>query len=334
MKHKILLVDDERNILNSLKRELTNELYQVLTADNGYEALKILQENNIALIISDMRMPEMDGVTFLKQAEQINEKTVKIILSGYADSKTILAAINDGHIYRFIVKPWDRKELSVIVKQALEYYDLKNDKENLIIELNKKNEQLLKLNSNLDAIVANRTRELAAKDKILHYFLKLNPFKESLDFLLKTFFEVIPQDKIIFMKFNDSDNLQIIKSLLKENKVITDNTIQIKSLINTSVFKRFYSSNIFTNKNCQEEIKVQLEKINICNFIIIPVKNQHTSFGLLITSLPNEKNVNDEMIEKIRSFTLYLTMMLNDYSIVGDMDGLYKNVDNILKELQ
>jgi two-component system probable response regulator PhcQ len=139
---RILIVDDEENILNSLKRLFRKEPYEILTAINGEEGLKILDDHQVDLIISDLKMPEMSGIEFLKKAKQKNPVPLRIMLTGHADLKSIIEAIDQGEIYRFLLKPWDDEELKMTIKQALDYYYL--SKENrILVKTVKKQSQIL-----------------------------------------------------------------------------------------------------------------------------------------------------------------------------------------------
>jgi len=124
MKDTILLVDDEKSILNSIIRLFLNEKYEILTAASGKEALQIMEENDVSLIISDHRMPEMTGVEFLSLAKDIAPDAIRIMLTGYADLEASINAINEGEVYRFITKPWNDEELLITVKRALEHREL------------------------------------------------------------------------------------------------------------------------------------------------------------------------------------------------------------------
>jgi len=128
---KILIVDDEENILNSLKRLFRKEDFQILTAKSGDEGLIILDENEVDLIISDLKMPFMSGVEFLSKAKQKNPAALRIMLTGHADLKAVLDAIDKGEVYRFLLKPWDDEELKIAIKQALDFYHLQ--KENKVL---------------------------------------------------------------------------------------------------------------------------------------------------------------------------------------------------------
>ncbi len=124
MTEKILIVDDEILLLNSLKREL-NLQYTVETADSGAEGLtKIMSDGPYAVIVSDFRMPKMDGIKFLTQAMEIAPDSVRIMLTGNADLPTAIEAINTGHIFRFLSKPCSGKQLTQSLDAALRQYQL------------------------------------------------------------------------------------------------------------------------------------------------------------------------------------------------------------------
>jgi response regulator RpfG family c-di-GMP phosphodiesterase len=157
----ILCVDDEANILNAMRRLLRPHGYNVLTAPSGADGLDVLAATAIDLVISDMRMPEMDGAHFLEQVKARSPDTVRVLLTGYADLSSTVAAINAGGIYRYIAKPWDDKALLDILKDALTRKLLEREKARLEQLTFDQNEQLKALNETLEAKVRARTRELA-----------------------------------------------------------------------------------------------------------------------------------------------------------------------------
>lgn len=118
-KYSILCVDDENNILKALQRTFFNLPINIHTALSGKEGLDILEKEKIDLIITDYRMPEMDGIEFLKKAIIISPETERIMLSGYSDLEVTIAAINEGAIHKYITKPWDNKEFSTVVMDIL-----------------------------------------------------------------------------------------------------------------------------------------------------------------------------------------------------------------------
>ncbi|NRT37242.1 PAS domain S-box-containing protein [Clostridium beijerinckii] len=146
-KYTILLIDDELANLEALTRLLEEE-YDVIKAENGFEALNILKDEScskkINLIISDQRMPGMTGVELLKQTISIVPNAIRIILTGFMDVKDIIDSINEGHIYKFLLKPLEADELLISVKRALETYELKMKNIKLIDELKQTNKKLKK----------------------------------------------------------------------------------------------------------------------------------------------------------------------------------------------
>ncbi len=117
----ILLVDDEKNVLRAISRMLFDENYHILTAVTGVEALETLKNNEVDLIISDQRMPEMTGIEFLKKARILHPTVIRVMLTAYTDFNAIMEAINDAGIYKFILKPWDENELKTTIKRALDW---------------------------------------------------------------------------------------------------------------------------------------------------------------------------------------------------------------------
>ena len=152
-KPTILLVDDEESILNSLRRLLRGQPYDVVLAGSGAQALDIMAARPVDLVMSDARMPGMDGAELLSRVHQLYPATSRILLTGYADLTTIIKAINDGQIHRYISKPWNDEELPLVLHQALEHRRLERLSE-------EQNAQLKVLNATLEKRVAARTAEL------------------------------------------------------------------------------------------------------------------------------------------------------------------------------
>lgn len=133
-KYNILLVDDEEDNLALLYRTLRGT-YNLERTTSPLKALEILKEKNFELVISDHKMPEMDGVEFLKQVQLNSPTTMRILLTAYSDANILIDAINYAKIYRYIKKPYNPEELQLIVSSALEYYQLKYDNDKLIEDL-------------------------------------------------------------------------------------------------------------------------------------------------------------------------------------------------------
>ncbi len=140
--YTVLFVDDEKQILRSLQRLVRNEPYQAVFAQGGPAALDRMQQGGIHVLVTDMHMPGMDGLELLERVESYWPETIRLILSGRSDSGSILDAINKGNIYRYITKPWDNRELRIIVRQALELYGLQDERKRLLKRLEQQNRLL------------------------------------------------------------------------------------------------------------------------------------------------------------------------------------------------
>ncbi|MDQ5903807.1 MAG: hypothetical protein QG672_1400, partial [Pseudomonadota bacterium] len=114
----LLLVDDEPDILNSLKRLLRRSGYRILTAGSAAEGLELLALNDVQVIVSDQRMPIMSGAEFLSRVKSLYPETMRIVLSGYTELASLTDAINRGAIYKFVTKPWDDDELREVIREA------------------------------------------------------------------------------------------------------------------------------------------------------------------------------------------------------------------------
>lgn len=156
----LLFVDDEKSILSSLKRLFRPLGYRIFTAQSGAEGLNILKKEEIDLVLSDMRMPEMDGAQFFEKAAANWPKTMRILLTGYADITSTIEAINKGKIYSYFSKPWEDNSILLSVRHALDVKGLEKEREGLLEMIVVKNNKLKELNTSLEDKVELRTAEL------------------------------------------------------------------------------------------------------------------------------------------------------------------------------
>jgi len=174
--YSILCVDDEINILSSLKRMFGLVGYKVTTAESGAAGLQTLEKSTFDVIISDMRMPNMDGAKFFESVRAQWPDTIRILLTGYSDASSAIAAVNQGEIYRYLTKPWVDDELLATVKGALEFIELKREREQLL-ELTRKH------NTELEEKVKERTEHLSQANTKLRtsYISSIKAFSNLLD---------------------------------------------------------------------------------------------------------------------------------------------------------
>jgi len=160
MERNLLLVDDEDNIVRALVRLLRRDGYNIATANSGPDGLKILEDNSFGVIISDQRMPEMNGVQFLRKVKELYPDTVRLVLSGYTDLNSVTDAINEGAIYKFLTKPWDDDLLRKNVQEAFRHFELSSENQRLTDELQKANQLLENTNKGLQEDVHQKDQAL------------------------------------------------------------------------------------------------------------------------------------------------------------------------------
>lgn len=161
---RLLFVDDEENILRSLKRLFMDDEYEVFTAASGKEALALLaKQDDMAVIVSDQRMPEMEGVEFLEKSREISPLSIRILLTGYADVNAAIAGINRAGAARYLNKPWQDDELVQTIRTALQSYSLVKENKRLNALVRKQNEELKRWNTELETMVQEQTMELQVR---------------------------------------------------------------------------------------------------------------------------------------------------------------------------
>lgn len=166
-KPRVLLVDDEENILASLRRLLRREPYELFSADSGENALRVMESDPVHLIVTDYRMPGMTGTELLQEVQQRWPDTVRIVLSGYSEIKAIISAINEGAIYKFITKPWNDEEIKLNIRRALEQHMLEAENKRMAAEIGRQNEQLRKFNKLLDQRATDASTGLTCAQELL-----------------------------------------------------------------------------------------------------------------------------------------------------------------------
>lgn len=179
----VLVVDDEKGVLNSLQRLFRKEGFQVLTAASGREALEVLSQFPVQLVISDQVMPDLQGIELLKEVKRSWPETIRVMLSAQGEIDTALAAINQGEVYRFVLKPWKNKELIAVVKDGLHQNQLISENKRLLRLTEEQNEKLKELNRYLETKVLQRTREILQKDQEIYtiFFSAVRTLAEAVE---------------------------------------------------------------------------------------------------------------------------------------------------------
>lgn len=198
-----LVVDDEPDILDSVDRLFRRD-YRVLTTRTLDEARRILDTEDVQVVLADQRMPRQSGIEFLAELRATHPDIVRVLLTGYSSVENVVEAINEGHVYRYIAKPWNPSELKLFVAQAFEYYESRMEREALVEQLRTANARLAEQNEKLSA--ANR-------DLLLHDRIK-NVFMEVVSHELNTPIAVIlGYEFLLRRELHDNGNVVVNKAL-------------------------------------------------------------------------------------------------------------------------
>ena len=169
-KNLVLFVDDEPHILAAIRRAVDDEMFVALFAGSAKEALGIVEQRTISVIVTDMRMPVMDGLALLKIVREKSPRTIRMVLSGYTQLSQVLATINQGEIFQFISKPWEmEEELLGPVRQAIERYNLEAERDKLREGLAQKNQAYLQIFRVMEQKLSNEKRDLTSLKQINHW---------------------------------------------------------------------------------------------------------------------------------------------------------------------
>jgi class 3 adenylate cyclase len=218
--YNILYVDDEINNLNSFRAALRRN-YNVFTAESGEEGIEIISKNDIHVVVTDQRMPNMTGVQFLQHIPG-DQDNIRIILTGFSDVESIIEAINTGKVYRYITKPWDKEELKITIDNAVETVMLRRNNKKLISELQANNEHLEEKVKSRTAEV-ERQKEVIQAAKMQSDSLLLNILPDEIAEELKRFGRSYarkhPQVSVLFA---DIKGFTLVAEALSPEKLVTE----------------------------------------------------------------------------------------------------------------
>lgn len=207
----LLLVDDDTNVLASLKRLFRKDGHKLLTASSGAQALETLATHKVDVIVSDQRMPGMTGVEFFRAAKVSHPDTIRIILSGYTELQSVTDAINEGAIYRFLTKPWDDDQLRDHIRKAFEFKELLEENQQLDMKIRTSNQELVSANVQLNDVLA-RTRHQVARDETT-----LAVVRDALECIALPIMGLDDKDDIIFVNDAAERLLEFLGPMLGEN---------------------------------------------------------------------------------------------------------------------
>ena len=300
MKYKVLFVDDEEKILFSLKRLFRNSDFETYYATSGQEGLELLRKKQVSVIVSDMKMPGMNGVEFLIEAMEIAPDAVRIILSGYAESGRIMDAVNNGHIWRFIPKPWNNDEIKISIINAIDLYKREKERKELTESLKQKTVELDILNKHLEEKVQERTWQLNERTTLLNLMLE------------------------------DEDIEIIIKQSCKAvSRLLGGCTVYIKSMFHDELFCSGDQADGNISDRINNLVKKSLDSevvISDGTNLAVPLRRTDSRLGSLIV----EKSTDNNIEERVAGFTSLLNMALNQYKSFESAPELLENIDKII----
>ena len=166
----VVFVDDELHILNAIRRAVIDEPFISMFASSGKEALDLFDTYEVSVLVTDMRMPGMDGLALMRAVRKVSPKTVRIVLSGYTQLSQVLVTVNQAEIFQFISKPWQmEEELLLVVRRGIERYNLEAERDNLRQGLVQKNNSIMNILREMEQKLANEKKDIASIKHLNHW---------------------------------------------------------------------------------------------------------------------------------------------------------------------
>ncbi|NEQ40359.1 MAG: response regulator [Okeania sp. SIO3I5] len=290
MKPKMLVVDDEPDNLDLLYRTFRRD-FSVLKAESGIQALEILAlEGEVAIIISDQRMPEMKGTEFLSKTLPQFPNTVRIILTGFTDIEDLVEAINSGQVYKYITKPWDPKELKVVVEKAAQTYEV----------LNERTENLEKSQTQLDLL-----------NTVVHVSQKSGNMEEALAQIASIYSETFSADVCILQLVEDNSLSSIQGSSSRVGKV--DNWLVNDPLAMEAIASGDVQSVMNVSKDTKLSDVSHYQTSGIEAHIVIPISHRQKLLALMSLQWQQPSTLRPEELSTINVSAQLLALTLNSF---------------------
>ena len=355
--HTVLFVDDEKNILKALQRLFLDEEYAILTAESGKEALSLLDSGETpTVIVSDQRMPEMDGAEFLALAKERLPESIRMVLTGYADINAAVDAVNRGGIYRYIMKPWNDDDLKLTVKDAIDRFELVQKNRELTAELVEKNKALEELNATLEEKVKERThdlqealnknrqlnvvlkekvRELQGRDRIQQHLLTIHPLEETLQLVLEVITEVVKVDAAAVYLADKSEKGARIAAATSEMAEGTTLFDFSEDNDEGEVFNRSLHTVLSSGKPLtleREDVWVGETVKEKILFFFVPLRKGDDSLGAIVIAWASEKPFKKSDAQTINSFGMLAAIAVSDSLLKQDLPSLEGVLDDVLMD--
>lgn len=301
-----LFVDDDEHLIASFKRNIHSKEITILTARNGVEALSLLQNNRVQVLITDIRMPQMDGIELISKVADAYPDIIRIAISGEANMEDIKQLINRGHIWQYLEKPFSMGYIFVILKNAYTLYLERQERRELILKLDRKTKELEDLNNTLEVLVSERTKQLTQRTNILHMIVNGAPLETICNETARAICQKVKVDNVII----HSPHLSIPFSLAP---------IPLPDTIDNSV---------------KQVITSQKEYIDDF-YISLPLLQNSETIGVITVHTTDHTLVkNTQIRDTIAFFSPLLTMSLSHRQMLTNLPDLMDNIDHFLGSLE
>ena len=342
-KHTILVIDDEEFILSSLNRLLRKE-YNVLLAKNAADGLKLMQAHEVQVVITDQRMPGMDGVEFLSIVKGEYPDAIRMLLTGYADLQSVIAAVNTGNIYRYMMKPWEPEELLLSIRDAVEKYEL-------IFQNRQLTQKLLETNTALEMQVEERTARLSRANAFITTLnqvviqMQSDLYLEQVNMNLARELEILELESLVVIGGDDDgqDGLEAIQSLTTHTSTLqSDCPILIKEIRSSKTLVEDHQPEYIPHMRgwVEQILCLHEEEIPCCSNqltntsaiskgMLLPMVTRHGFLGALI--LWGDKLREDDMAP-LTMFANQLAVILENARFFASMK-LLAEIDSLTKVL-
>lgn len=348
--HTLLFVDDEPNILRALQRLFRKMPHRMLTAQSGAEALALIQEGEKpSVIVSDQRMPEMNGAEFLAQARALLPDASRIMLTGYSELDAAMEAINRGGVFRYVSKPWNDLDLKNTIEEAVARYELILENAELTEELKKKNALLESWNEQLEEKVAQRTealrktheqlklkvKELEGRDRILHHLLEVHTLDDSLKTLAEVIHDVVSVDRVVVHLGDQADVLMPKLGLQDEGQWLEEH--ELKDLAERPVHEEVFAKAIAERKPVRlkgGEVRLNDDVFQVSPFAAVPIFKGDACLGILeIDRHKTQAVIVQGETDMVSNFAMQAAVAIQDSRLQTDLVSLDTTLDDVLNDL-
>lgn len=323
----VLFVDDESNILKSIQRLFRKESFKTHFAQSGQEALALIEAGlEPCVIVSDQRMPGMNGAEFLTSAKKLVPQSIRMMLTGFSELDAATSAINEGGISRYISKPWHDKELLADVNDAIARWKLVHDNERLTQELKRSNGRLQNLNENLEKIVADRTKALEAKLKELEgrnvlqeHLLTIHPLDETLSVVMQVVQDVLCADGVCVYLSDRQNDFEIFG--IKDSA-----ELQVCEPLKAKLQETIYKREPHCCNECSESSLFDGPTI------LMPILSQEECLGVI--EVKNTKNpFSQDDIVALQGFSMQAALGIRDSKLQDQMPDWDNDLGEMFEEL-